>query len=159
MLPCALPKGLRNRRAPCSGHTANVRRAGSWRSGRSGGAGGTAAELAEPQVRRAVLRGQPEVQAPWWHARNPVSPPASRGDVPVCRVNPTILGTPAALGLCRREVLANNTHSPRRCRTTLGPHPGAGREAGPSPCILGVVVSLALQPRLAGLQDYNSQDA
>ena len=36
----------------------------------------------------------PEVQAARWSARNPVSPPASRGDVPVCKVTPTTLGSP-----------------------------------------------------------------
>ena len=102
------------------------------------------AELQEPQ---AALRGLPEVQAARWSARNPVSPPASRGDVPVCRV------TPATLGSAPRFVSAG-----RRCwgrkRTLLcvagPPSGGKARGRGGSLRILGAVVSAAAAGGLQG---------
>ena len=80
--------------APHASLTALGGGAGTKGEGVARGARRAAAELAKLQEPQAVLRWLPEVQAACWSARNPVSPPASRGDVPVCRVTPTTLGSP-----------------------------------------------------------------
>ena len=119
------------------------------------GARRAAAELAKLQEPQAVLRWLPEVQAACWSARNPVSPPASRGDVPVCRVTPTTVGSPPRFVSAGRRWWGRN----RTPLCVAGPpsaHAGGrrGRWVGPSLRILGAVVSAAapVACRAVGLQ-------
>ena len=121
--------------------------AGTKGDGSARGVRRAAADPAELQEPHAMLCWLPEVQAACWSPRNPVSPPASRGDVPVCRVTPTTLGSPP-------RFVSTGRRRWGRKRTLLCvaglPSGGKAGGRGGSLRILGAVVSAAAAGGLQG---------
>ena len=121
--------------------------AGTKGDGAARGVRRAAADPAELQEPHAMLCWLPEVQAACWSARNPVSPPASRGDVPVCRVTPTTLGSPPRFVSAGRRCWGKKLTL--LCVAGL-PSKRKARGWGGSLRILGAVVSAAAAGGLQG---------